>query len=69
LIDSWNCYNKNNSAITKEETNMVTKFSGKYVVDDKRKAVSVLLDIKTYRRLIAELEELESISAYDVAKA
>lgn len=48
---------------------MVTKFSGKYVVDEKGKAVSVLLDIKTYRRLIAELEELETIRAYDAAKA
>jgi hypothetical protein len=55
--------------LLKEETNMVTKFSGKYVVDEKGKAVSVLLDIKTYRRLIAELEELEAIRAYDAAKA
>jgi hypothetical protein len=47
---------------------MVTKFSGKYVVDEKGKAVSVLLDIKTYRRLISELEELEAIRAYDVVK-
>jgi hypothetical protein len=69
LIDNGNCYNKSNAVITKEETNMVTKFSGKYVVDDKGKAVSVLLDIKTYRRLIAELEELEAICAYDAAKA
>jgi hypothetical protein len=29
----------------------------------------VLLDIKTYRKLIAEIEELESIRAYDNAKA
>ncbi len=48
---------------------MVTKFSGKYVVDDKGKAVSVLLDIKTYRKLLAEIEELESIRAYDMSKA
>jgi hypothetical protein len=47
---------------------MVTKFNGKYVVDDKGKAVSVLLDIKTYRKLIAEIEELEAIRAYDIAK-
>jgi hypothetical protein len=69
LIDKGNCYNKSNSVITKEETNMATKFSGKYVVDDKGKAVSVLLDIKIYRKLIAELEELEAIRAYDAAKA
>jgi len=48
---------------------MVTKYSGKYVVDDKGKAVSVLLDIRTYRKLLAEIEELESIRAYDTAKA
>ena len=48
---------------------MVTKFSGKYVVDDKGKAVSVLLDIKTYRKLLAEIEELEAIRAYDMAIA
>jgi hypothetical protein len=69
LIDRGNCYNKSNSGVTKEETTMVAKFSGKYVVDDKGKAVSVLLDIKIYRRLIAELEELEAIRAYDAAKA
>lgn len=48
---------------------MVAKYTGKYVVDEKGKAVSVLLDIKTYRRLIAEIEELESIRAYDAAKS
>jgi hypothetical protein len=48
---------------------MVTKCLGKYVVDETGKAVSVLLDIKTYRKLMAELEELESIRAYDAAKA
>jgi hypothetical protein len=53
----------------KKETEMVTKYTGKYVVDEKGKAVSVLLDIKTYRRLIADIEELESIRAYDAAKS
>lgn len=48
---------------------MVTRFSGKYVVDEKGKTVSVLLDIKAYRRLMADLEELEAIRAYDTAKA
>ncbi len=47
---------------------MVTKYPGKFVIDAKGKAVSVLLDIKAYRRLIAELEELASIRAYDAAK-
>jgi hypothetical protein len=48
---------------------MVTQFSGKYVVDEKGKTASVLLDIKTYRRLISELEELEAMRAYEAAKA
>ncbi len=48
---------------------MVTRFSGKYVVDEKGKAVSILLDVKDYRRMLAELEELEAIRAYDAAKA
>ncbi|HSW58678.1 MAG TPA: hypothetical protein VLH15_09760 [Dehalococcoidales bacterium] len=69
LIDNRNCYYKSDLVITKEETNMVTKISGKYIIDDKGKTISVILDIKTYRRLIAELEELESIRAYDAAKA
>ncbi len=48
---------------------MATRISGKYVVDEKGKAVSVLLDIKAYRRLMADLEELEAIRAFDAAKA
>jgi hypothetical protein len=48
---------------------MVTRYTGKYVVNEKGKAVSILLDINTYRKLIAELEELEAIRTYDAAKA
>lgn len=48
---------------------MVTGIKSKYVVDNKGKAVSVLLDIKAYRSMLAELEELEAIRAYDAAKA
>ena len=48
---------------------MVTGIKNKYVVDDNGKAVSVLLDIKAYGKMLAELEELESIRAYDAAKA
>ena len=44
-------------------------FARKYIVDDKGKAQYVLLDMKTYRKLLAEIEELESIKAYDIAKA
>lgn len=41
----------------------------RFVVDEKGNKVSVVLDIEEYRRMLAELEELESIKAYDVAKA
>jgi hypothetical protein len=40
-----------------------------YVVDAGGVRVSVLLDIEDYRRLMEGLEELESIRAYDAAKA
>lgn len=48
---------------------MTTEIKGKYVVDDTGKAVSILVDMKSYRKMLAELEELESIRAYDAAKA
>jgi hypothetical protein len=48
---------------------MATSIKGRYVIDDKGRAVSVLLDIKAYARLLEELEELEAIRAYDAAKA
>jgi PHD/YefM family antitoxin component YafN of YafNO toxin-antitoxin module len=41
----------------------------RYVVDENGTRVSVLLDMEDYRRLLEELEELESIRAYDTAKA
>ena len=45
------------------------KFKENYVVDEKGNRIGVVLDIADYRRLLEELEELESIRAYDVAKA
>ena len=47
----------------------MTSFNERYVVNEKGERVSVLLDIEEYRRMLAELEELESIRAYDAAKA
>ncbi len=47
----------------------MTSFNGNYVIDEKGERVGVLLDIKEYRKILAELEELESIRAYDAAKA
>jgi PHD/YefM family antitoxin component YafN of YafNO toxin-antitoxin module len=41
----------------------------RYVVDRKGKPVSVLLDIRAYRKMLEELEELAAIRAYDAAKA
>jgi hypothetical protein len=41
----------------------------RYVVDERGKRVSVLLDITEYRRLLEELEQLEAIRASDRAEA
>ena len=40
-----------------------------YLVDDEGKRVGVFLDIDAYQKLLADLEELESIRAFDAAKA
>lgn len=40
----------------------------RYVVDEKGKRIGVLLDPAVYKRIVAALEELESIRAYDAAK-
>ncbi len=42
---------------------------GRYVVDEKGKKTGVILDIKDYQRMLDELEELESIRAYDSARS
>ncbi len=41
----------------------------KYVVDGKGERVGALLELADYRKVLEELEELESIRAYDAAKA
>jgi hypothetical protein len=43
-------------------------FNERYIVDEKGNRVGVLLDLDDYRRLLQEVEELESIRAYDAAK-
>ena len=40
----------------------------RFVVDEHGERVAVLLDIRAYEKLLEELEELESIRAYDTAK-
>lgn len=50
-------------------TKKLRSFKERYVVDEQGHPVSVLLGIEEYRHLLEELEELESIRAYDAAKA
>ncbi len=47
----------------------MSKFKENFVIDDKGKQIGVILDIGEYRKLLEEIEELESIRAYDAAKA
>jgi hypothetical protein len=37
-------------------------------VDKKAEKVSIVLDVKEYEKLLEDLEELDSIRAYDAAK-
>lgn len=46
----------------------MAKFKENYVIDDQGNPIGVVLDIADYRKLLEELEELESIRAYDAAK-
>ncbi len=39
-----------------------------YIVDEKGNRTGVILDIKDFRKILEDLEELESIRAYDAAK-
>ncbi len=41
----------------------------RFVTNEQGEKVSVLLDMEEYRKMLEELEELESIRAYDAAKA
>jgi hypothetical protein len=43
--------------------------SVRYLIDEDGRKVAVVLDIEAYHRLLAELEELESLRAFDEAKA
>ena len=47
----------------------MSKFKESFLIDDKGKQIGVILDIAKYRKLLEEIEELESIRAYDAAKA
>ncbi|MCZ6552197.1 MAG: hypothetical protein O7A67_00215 [SAR324 cluster bacterium] len=41
----------------------------RYIVDEAGNRTGVVLDIAEYRKLLEELEELETLRAYDAAKA
>lgn len=41
----------------------------RYVVDEQGNRQAVLLSVEDYQHLLEELEELESLRAYDAAKA
>lgn len=41
----------------------------KYIIDSAGNKTAVLIDIAEYKKILEELEELESIRAYDDAKA
>ena len=47
----------------------MSKFKENYVVDEQGNPIGVVLDIADYRKLLEELEELESIRSFDAAKA
>ncbi len=40
-----------------------------YIANNKGNRIAVILPIEEYRELLGKLEELESIRAYDAAKA
>lgn len=41
----------------------------RYLTDESGEPVSVVLDLTEYRKLLDQIEELESIRAYDAAKS
>ena len=46
----------------------MSKVKERFVVDEHGNRLSVVLDITDYEKLLEELEELDSIRAYDAAK-
>ena len=51
------------------EVDSLTQIKEKYVVDGNGQRVAVMLDIAEYEEILRELEELESVRAFDAAKA
>jgi PHD/YefM family antitoxin component YafN of YafNO toxin-antitoxin module len=48
---------------------LVIKSRKQYVMSGKGRKVGILLPVSEYRKILADLEELEAIRAYDAAKA
>ena len=46
----------------------MTVLKQRYIVDEKGNQTGVILDMDAYRKILEDLEELESIRAYDAAK-
>ncbi|MCI4625918.1 MAG: hypothetical protein L3V56_08145 [Candidatus Magnetoovum sp. WYHC-5] len=44
-------------------------FTEKFIIDNNGKCTEVILSIEDYKKILKELEELESIRAYDEATA
>lgn len=40
----------------------------RYVTDDKGNKIAIILELSEYQKMVEELEELESIRAFDAAK-
>jgi hypothetical protein len=47
----------------------LVKVKEKFIVDARGDRVGVVIDMEDYRKIMEDLEELESIRAYDEAKA
>jgi hypothetical protein len=47
----------------------MTKLKEHFVVDEAGNRIEVVLPIEDYQRILEDLEELESIRAFDAAKA
>jgi hypothetical protein len=54
-------------ALNKSET-MMERVSERFLTNKKGRRISVVLNMKEYKKILEELEELESIRAYDAAK-
>lgn len=48
---------------------LMVPFKERYVIDENGNRVAVMLAMEDYQKLLEELDLLESIRAYDVAKA